>query len=262
MEKSITGNTQCHFIEQGQGEPLVLLYGLFGSAKNFDSIVRDFRRSHRVIIPVFPFYEPGIRVDIFMLSSFLGNLINELKLESIHLFGNSMGGHIALLYTLEHPEKISSLILSGSSGLYETGLGDTFPRRSDYDYIKTKTQLTFYNPEVATKELVDEIYTTVNSLKALQILSLAKSTIRNNLEKELHKIQVPCCLIWGKNDTITPPQVAREFQRLIPHSELNWIDECGHVPMMEQPDQFNLLLHRFLDKLQVLAIFYYVTGVS
>ena len=249
MNRSMADKTKLRFIEQGQGEPIVLLYGLFGSAGNFDATVRDFRQTYRVIIPVFPFYEQDVRVDIFMLSAFLGNLIKELELERFHLFGNSMGGHIALLYTLEHPEKISSLILSGSSGLYETGLGDTFPRRRDYDYIKTKTQMTFYKPEVATKELVDEIYTTVNSRKAIQILSLAKSTIHNNLEKELHKIQAPCCLIWGKNDIITPPHVAKDFQRLIPHAELHLIDECGHVPMMERPDEFNLLLHHFLDEL-------------
>jgi pimeloyl-ACP methyl ester carboxylesterase len=245
----MTDQTKLRFIEQGQGEPIVLLYGLFGSAKNFDTTVHEFRQAYRVIIPVFPFYESGTRVDIFTMSSFLEDLINELDLEKVHLFGNSMGGHIALLYVLEHPEKITSLILSGSSGLYETGLGDTFPRRSDYEYIKTKTQKTFYKPEVATKELVDEVYATVNSHKAIQILSLAKSTIRNNLEKELHKIKVPCCLIWGKNDTITPPQVAQDFQRLIPHAQLHFIDECGHVPMMERPGEFNLLLHKFLDEL-------------
>ena len=249
MERSIADHTKRRFIEQGQGEPVVLLYGLFGSAKNFDATIRDLQRSYRVIVPVFPFYETGISVDIFMLSSFLGDVVEELDLEKFHLFGNSMGGHIALLYTLEHPEKVTSLILSGSSGLYETGLGDTFPRRRDYDYIKTKTQMTFYNPEVATKELVDEIYDTVNSRKAIQILSLAKSTIHNNLEKDLHKIQAPCCLIWGKNDIITPLHVAKDFQRLIPHAELHLIDECGHVPMMERPDEFNLLLHHFLDKL-------------
>ena len=249
MKGSMFDKTKGCYMERGQGEPLVLMYGLFGSAGNFDTTIRDFQQAYRVIIPVFPFYESGIKVDIFMMSSFLGDLVKELDLEKFHLFGNSMGGHIALLYALEHPEKIKSLILSGSSGLYETGLGDTFPRRRDYDYIKTKTQMTFYNPEVATKELVDEVYSTVNSHKAIQILSLAKSTIRNNLEKELHKINAPCCLIWGKNDIITPPHVAKDFQRLIPHAELHFIDECGHVPMMERPGEFNLLLHQFLDEL-------------
>jgi pimeloyl-ACP methyl ester carboxylesterase len=160
-----------------------------------------------------------------------------------------MGGHIALLYTLKHPQKVTSLILSGSSGLYETGMGDTFPRRGDYNYIKKKAEITFYNPAVATKELVDEIFATVNSRKALQILSLAKSTIHNNLEKELSKIKTDCCLIWGRNDVVTPPEVAIKFNKLIPHSTLEWIDECGHVPMLETPEAFNKLLDTFLVSL-------------
>jgi pimeloyl-ACP methyl ester carboxylesterase len=55
--------------------------------------------------------------------------------------------------------------------------------------------------------------------------------------------------VWGQNDTITPPFVAREFQRLIPNSELHFIDKCGHAPMMEQPQAFNEILHKFLKKL-------------
>lgn len=236
-----------HYIEEGQGEVIILLYGLFGSVKNFNALIQHLKQSHRVIVPVFPFYELGLSINIFSLTEFLHKLTEELQLEKFHLLGNSMGGHIALLYTLKHPEKVQSLILSGSSGLFENGMGDSFPKRKDYNYIKAKTELTFYNPGNASKELVDEIYATVNSRKAIQILSLAKSTIRNNLEKELSGIRVPCCLIWGKNDTITPPDVARDFKRLIPHSKLFWIDECGHVPMLEAPERFNTILDLFLE---------------
>jgi pimeloyl-ACP methyl ester carboxylesterase len=238
-----------HVVEEGQGEPIVLLYGLFGSVKNFTPLINHLKKTHRVIVPVFPFFELGMTITIYSLTDFLHQLINELKLEKFHLLGNSMGGHIALLYTLKHPHKVTSLILSGSSGLYETGMGDTFPRRGDYNYIKKKAEITFYNPAVATKELVDEIFATVNSRKALQILSLAKSTIHNNLEKELSKIKTDCCLIWGRNDVVTPPEVAIKFNKLIPHSTLDWIDECGHVPMLETPEAFNKLLDTFLVSL-------------
>ena len=237
---------KTNYLEEGHGEPIVLLYGLFGSVNNFRPLIDHLKLSYRVIVPVFPFYEMGIGVTIFSLTKFVDRLITELELETFHLLGNSMGGHIALLYTLEHPEKVVSLILSGSSGLYECGMGDSFPRRGDYNYIKAKTEQTFFSPETATKELVDEIYSTVNSRKALQILSLAKSTIHNNLEKELSKIKSPCCLIWGRNDHVTPPDVAIKFHRSIAGSELHWINDCGHVPMLETPAAFNKILDGFL----------------
>lgn len=86
-------------------------------------------------------------------------------------------------------------------------------------------------------------------MKAIKIIALAKSAIRNNLGEELSQIKQPTLLVWGQNDTITPPFVAKEFNRLIPNSELHFIDKCGHAPMMEVPGEFNTILHRFLEKL-------------
>ena len=247
MDAIDAGIKTRNYIDEGNGDVIILLYGLFGSAKNFNQLVQHLKECYRVIVPVFPFYDLGTSVTIFSLTEFLHQLTEELELEKFHLLGNSMGGHIALLYALDHPEKVQSLILSGSSGLFESGMGDSFPKRKEYDYIKTKTELTFFDPATASKELVDEIYSIVNSRKALHILSLAKSTIRNNLEQELYKIKAPCCLVWGLQDVITPPHVAEEFKRLIPHAKLYWIDECGHVPMLETPGKFNQALDHFMS---------------
>ena len=170
--------------------------------------------------------------------------------KEIHLVGNSLGGHVALLHILKHPENIKSLVLTGSSGLFENGMGDTYPKRGDYEYIRKKTELTFYDPKMATKELVDEMFAiTTNRLKVIKIIALAKSAIRNNLGEELNEIKQPTLLVWGNNDTITPPFVGREFNKLIPNSELQFIDKCGHAPMMEVPEEFNRILHQFLTKL-------------
>jgi pimeloyl-ACP methyl ester carboxylesterase len=247
MKDRFVVQTSKYYVEEGQGEPIILLYGLFGSVKTFAPLIQHLKKTHRVIVPVFPFFELGMSVTIYSLTEFVHQLTKDLWLDKFHLLGNSMGGHIALLYTLKYPEKVASLILSGSSGLYESGMGDSFPKRSDYNFIKTKTELTFYDPKIASRELVDEIYATVNSRKALQILSLAKSTIHNNLEKNLSEIRANCCLIWGRNDIITPPQVAQKFNELIPHSTLYWIDRCGHVPMLEEPEAFNANLDSFLN---------------
>jgi 2-hydroxy-6-oxonona-2,4-dienedioate hydrolase len=251
MKNIFLPGNQLSYVEEGEGYPIVLLYGLFGSVKNFDALINHLQKKFRVIVPVLPIYERGYFINIFTLTEFVHELTEALDLQKFHLLGNSMGGHIALLYTLKYPAKVESLTLSGSSGLYENTIGDTFPKRKDYGYIKTKTELTFFDPQTASKELVDEIYEIVNSRKALQILSLAKSAIRNNLEKELFNIKTDCCLIWGKNDVITPPQVAADFNRLIPHSRLFLIDQCGHVPMLERPACFNEILDRFLESVSI-----------
>ena len=165
--------------------------------------------------------------------------------------GNSLGGHVALVHILKHPERIKSLTLTGSSGLFENGMGDTYPKRGDKEYIRNKTALTFYDPAMATDELVNEVFEiTNNRLKVIKIIALAKSAIRNNLGEELSNIQQPTCLIWGNNDTITPPFVGKEFNKLIPNSELHFIDKCGHAPMMEVPEEFNRILGGFLEKLK------------
>ena len=144
---------------------------------------------------------------------------------------------------------MNSLTLTASSGLYENAFGSSFPRREDKEFIRQKVGLTFYNPAHATDELVDECFEIVNDRnRVLRILALAKSAIRHNMANELPAMKFPVCLIWGKNDTITPPEVANEFHLLLTNSSLYWIDECGHAPMMEQSAQFNTLLDAWLKE--------------
>ena len=240
------------FIEEGEGEPLVLLHGLFGALSNFKDLVEHFRTQYKVIVPLLPLFDLDIfHTTVGGLEKYVQKFIEVRGYSNIHLLGNSLGGHVALVHILKHPEKIKSLTLTGSSGLFESGMGDSYPKRGDYEYIKKKTQLTFYDPAMATKELVDEVFEiTNNRLKVIKIISLAKSAIRNNLGEELNQIQQPTLLVWGNNDTITPPFVAEEFNKLIPNSQLYFVNNCGHAPMMEVPGEFNRLLEQFLSKLK------------
>lgn len=80
----------------------------------------------------------------------------------------------------------------------------------------------------------------------MRIVAIAKSAQRNNMAKEVTKIKIPTLLVWGLNDTITPPLVGYEFNNLIPNSKLAFIDYCGHAPMMEHPEKFNKITARFL----------------
>ena len=74
------------------------------------------------------------------------------------------------------------------------------------------------------------------------------SRLRQNLRDEIPNMKLPVCLVWGKQDNITPAFVGEEFRKLLPNAELHLIDQCGHAPMMEQPEQFNKILESFLSK--------------
>ena len=212
MEYEIKQQDKYKFVEEGSGEPLVLLHGLFGALSNFQSLIEYFRHHYKVVVPMLPLLEMDIlHTSVGGLAKFVNKFLDARKLDAVNLLGNSLGGHVALVHTLKHPERIKSLILTGSSGLFENGMGDSYPKRGDYEYIKKKTELTFYDPNTATKDLVDEVYSIVNNrLKAIKIIALAKSAIRNNLGEELNQIKQPTLLVWGHNDTITPPFVGRE----------------------------------------------------
>ncbi|MEP7145295.1 MAG: alpha/beta hydrolase [Ferruginibacter sp.] len=250
MSYEIKQDGRFKYIEEGKGEPLMLLHGLFGALSNFMPLIEHFKHSHKVIVPMLPLLELDLlHTSVGGLQKFVQRFIEYRNYNNIHLLGNSLGGHVALIHILKNPDRIKTLILTGSSGLFENGMGDTYPKRGDRDYIRKKTELTFYDPAMATEELVNEVFEiTNNRLKVIKIIALAKSAIRNNLGEELNEIKQPTCLIWGNNDTITPPFVGKEFNRLIPNSELHFVDKCGHAPMMEVPEDFNRILSVFLAK--------------
>ena len=252
MDFNIKQDRKFRYIEEGEGPVLILLHGLFGAMSNWKDVLEKFSSKYKVVIPLMPIYElPLLLTNIRSLSKFIHKFILFKKYESYSLIGNSLGGHVALVYVKKHPEKVKSMVLTGSSGLYEnSSMGGTWPRREDYNFIKEKVQYTFYDPATTTKELVDEVFEIVNNrMKLIKILALAKSAIRHNMSKDLPKINIPTCLIWGKNDTITPPHVAEEFHKLIPKSDLFWVDKCGHAPMMEHPNEFNDILDKWLSKI-------------
>ncbi|MEO5979752.1 MAG: alpha/beta hydrolase [Chryseolinea sp.] len=237
------------YVEEGQGPVLLLLHGLFGALSNWDGVVDDFSKKFKVLIPMLPIYEMPIReAGLEGLTKFVEEFVAWKKLDDMVLIGNSLGGHVALLYTLNNQSKVQKLILTGSSGLFEDSMGGSYPKRGNYDYIKERVSYTFYDPQVATKDLIDEVFEITNSIpKCLRIVAIAKSAQRSNLADAIPGIRIPTLLVWGLNDTITPPMVAHEFNRLIPNSELKFIDKCSHAPMMEHPEKFNELVKEFLS---------------
>ena len=250
MELNIKKEGEFSYIDEGKGDVLLLLHGLFGALSNWVGVVKHFSKSHRVLIPMLPIYTMPLReAGLNGLVKFVDRFIAAKNLSDITILGNSLGGHIGLIYTLKNQDKVTRLVLTGSSGLFEDSMGGSYPKRGNYEYVKERVAYTFYDPKVATKELVDEVFEITNSIpKCMCIVAVAKSAQRHNMAKDLGQIKIPTLLVWGLNDTITPPTVAHEFDALIQQTELRFIDRCGHAPMMEHPDTFNQYLTTFLEK--------------
>ena len=237
------------YAEAGEGPVIIVLHGLMGTLSNFEDTFYHFSKNgYKVLIPELPLYSlPLLKTNVKNLAGFLKDFMEHKKLDSAILLGNSLGGHIALYFTKNYQEKVTALVLTGSSGLYEKAMGDSFPKRGSYEYIEEKTKGVFYDPAIGTKQMVDDVFKIVNDRSSvIRTLAIAKSAIRHNMSGDLPEMKIPTCIIWGKQDTVTPPEVADDFHKLLPNSNLFWIDKCGHAAMMERPEQFNSILDQWL----------------
>lgn len=250
MEERIIKEGEFEYLEVGNGPVIVVLHGLFGALSNFKDVLNHFKSNYRVVIPILPLYTlPVLNTNVKSLMKYIRDFIEFKGYDKVNLLGNSLGGHVALVYASLHPEKVQSLALTGSSGLYENSMGSSYPRKGNIDFVRERVQYTFYDPKTATDELVNECFAIVNDrMKTLKILSLAKSAIRHNMADDLPKMKMPTCLIWGKQDNITPPEVGEEFHKLMSNSDLFFMDKCGHAPMMEKPEEFNQIYGDWLNK--------------
>jgi pimeloyl-ACP methyl ester carboxylesterase len=251
MKHDLRKEGKYTYFEAGEGTPIVILHGLMGGLSNFEEVADFFsEKGYKIVIPELPIYTQNIlKTNVKAFARYVKDFITFKGFDRVILLGNSLGGHIALYHAKMYPEKMLGLVITGSSGLYESAMGDSYPRRGDYEYIRQKAESVFYDPKVATKEMVDEVFSMANDrIKLIKTLTIAKSAIRHNMAKDLPKMHLPTCIIWGKNDSVTPPEVAEEFHRLLPNSSLNWIDKCGHAAMMERPAEFNELMLAWLKE--------------
>lgn len=250
----IVSDGKFEYLTEGSGTPMIFLHGLMGNLTNFQHQVDYFSsRGYEVLIPLLPLYSmPLATTSVSSLTKFVKKFIDHRGYTKVILVGNSLGGHIALLFQKLYPSFLRSIVLSGSSGLYEAAMGNSYPRRGDRDYIAERVRDVFHIKEVATEELIDQVFSTVNDrMKAIKTLAISKSAIRHNMAEDITSFHLPVCLIWGRQDAVTPPEVADKFHELLPNSDLFWIDQCGHAAMMEHPQEFNTIVDEWLKKNEV-----------
>jgi len=234
--------------EKGSGDPVIMLHGMFGEISNWDGVVKDVSGDFRAIILSLPYLELEPKLcSVGVMTEFLASFIESHNLDNVTLIGNSLGGHVALDYVINYKGRIRNLVLTGSSGLFERGYTDDIQIHPTREYLSRKIGEVFYDKRFVTDKMVNDAYAILKSrLLKLKIVRISKSAKRYNLSGQLSLITCDTLLIWGKNDIITPPEVAHIFNTNIRNSKLVFVNGCGHAPMMEKPEEFNKYLMDFL----------------
>ncbi len=236
------------FMETGSGQPIIFCHGLFGSFRNFAEIGQALSKNYRVIVPCMPMYDaPLSECSVEDLGKYLGQFIEDLNLTNCILVGNSMGGGAILTHAIAKPNTVLKLVLFASSGLSFIPMKGGFMKIKDFQYIKELMSGIFYDASWVRDDEIREIYNVMqNKQTLLRCLSFTRSTKRNFLHEPLKKLEIPTLVIWGNNDTVTPPFIAEEFRSVLKNCEVHYIDECGHVPPYEKPQECLEILNNFL----------------
>jgi 2-hydroxy-6-oxonona-2,4-dienedioate hydrolase len=244
---------RLRYLDAGSGSRCVIfLHGLFGGPDNWRSILEGSANGYRFIALQLPIDHDGTRShrtfhSIRQLTEHVNQLFQHLELDHAVLCGNSLGGHVAIDFCLQYPERVDGLVLTGSAGLYERSLTSGKGLRLSRQLVREQACGIFYNTECVTDEMVDDIYSMLTDRAYRRfLLRVAKATRNHYTVESLADLQAPTMVIWGRNDTITPPFVGEQFRNGIQHADLTFIDECGHAPPMEQPAEFARLLYAFL----------------
>jgi pimeloyl-ACP methyl ester carboxylesterase len=236
------------WLERGDGESVVLLHGLMGEMDHWDSTLEALGDFCRPIALELPIFDPGqADVSVPGLADHVRHFMERLELSPSVVVGNSLGGHVAIELALAQPGWVAGLILTGSSGLFERTFTRKVPHRPTAGYVRARMEEIFYDPTLVTPEWVESIQRMVTTPRlALRVLRAARAAKRHNVEERLGDIRVPTLIVWGKDDRITPPEVAERFHTRIPDAQLVYLPNCGHAPMLERPESFNAVVREWL----------------
>lgn len=240
---------EFRWLERGAGEPLVLLHGLMGQMHHWESVLEGLEGGYRPIALSLPIFHHDLReASVDGLVGYVLRFLDALDLSRALIGGNSLGGHVALRLALDHGERVSGLVLTGSSGLFERGFSSGVPHRPDRTWVRRKMEEVFFDPALVTEGWVEDVHHVITTpASALRVLRFARSARRDNLEDRLAEIRVPTLLVWGREDRITPLEVAERFRALIPDAQLWHLSRCGHAPMLERPEAFAEVVDDWLE---------------
>ncbi len=248
-----------NYVQQGQGDPPILL--LHG----FDSSVLEFRRllpllatqqeTWAVDLLGFGFTErsPCLSITPDTIDTHLYRFWNTAIQRPVVLVGASMGGAAAIAFTLAHPDAVQQLILIDSTGysvgpnlsrLFIQPVGLLATRFLSNPRVRQSiSERAYFDPRLASPDAA-----TCANLHlaepgwAQALISFTQNGGYRSYKRQLHRIQAPTIILWGRGDRILGTGDALHFHRTIPQSKLVWIENCGHVPHLEQPEKTQLAI--------------------
>jgi 2-hydroxy-6-oxonona-2,4-dienedioate hydrolase len=233
------GGVVARLADIGKGRPVVFLHGLVGLNDHWEEVVR--RVCHRVRcvmleIPLLSLRGKDCSIDgvEVLTERFLVRYLANTDDAPI-LVGNSFGGHVALRIALDRPDLVGGLVLAGASGLIEKSMVSDVQIRPSREWLVRKIGELFYDPSRNMRDAdVDRAHKELSDRAgARAMVKLSRSARRNHLGERIAEIGAPTLLIWGRNDVVTPPEAAEQFQSTLRDARIVWFDECGHAPMIE-----------------------------
>ncbi len=261
-------DADIHFTDEGQGTPILMIHGFGGNFTNFDSLAAIMRANYRVIridLPGFGLSDLPEKHDSVaeLYGAFLGHLLDDvLKLDSLYVVGNSLGGWMGWELAATRPDKVKGLVLLGSAGyeiekvksnigridmldnaffrkLAERGMplwmseGNAKRMRSEWETIANPKEVVVNNALMNKEGNLDNLITLANS-------GVLPDTAKIAL------IKCPTLVIWGRQDVIVPWEHSEKFKRDIANSTVLVYDTCGHIPQIEYPHRVAADIKKFL----------------
>lgn len=248
---------ECHYTDEGSGDPIVLIHGLGDSFKIYDEFAKLLAKDYRVLrvdLPAFGLSEvPRMDMEKVDLSTyyrnFLSCFVEELALDSFHLFGNSLGGWVAWDWTAHHNSKVKSLCLLASAGFemervkknITKGVLELIPIQllkngMPYSFAKLNAKETIYNSQFITKQHVLNNYRMINKKGTLEFMFKLLTGSFVPVINDVKNVKVPTLIVWGTKDRIIPVSHADLFNAAIPNSKKISYPNCGHYPQIEYTD--------------------------
>ena len=249
---------QVHFRDQGiQSDtlPIVLIHGTGASLHTWESWVSELKNEHRIItldLPAYGLTGPNQTGDYSQdyYVKFINNFLSKLNVNRFVLGGNSLGGSITWAYALEHPEKVSKMILVDAGGYPMVSksvpiafqiarmpvVGNLFKYLLPHSIIEKSLQNVYVHDDRITPELIERYYDMASregNRKAF--LDRMKSSVKNDKYLKIKTLAMPTLIIWGKEDGLIPVAVAEEFHKNLPNDTLIIFKDLGHTPMEEDP---------------------------